>query len=275
MARKQSVQADARAERSASIRRGVLIGGAVMGVVAAAVGGIFVFSRLESFLIRDAHFTIPPPRDYGEESENIRIHGVRHAPRDRVRQVFARDIGRSLYVFPTAERRRNLLAIDWVKDASVQRIWPNEVRVQITERTPVAFVPAGMSQDGAQRFSLMDEEGRLLSIYDKASFQLPVLIGLGPELDPNSRKDRLRRVMRLLTEIGPEAEKLSEIDVSQPESLRVTLEARGRVVTLILGSENFKVRLKNFLDNQDEALKRRPGATVFDLRLEDRITVTQ
>jgi cell division protein FtsQ len=241
-----------------------------MGVV-----GIFVFSRLESFLIRDAHFTIPEPKNYGEESDNIHIQGLKHGSRARIRQLFARDIGRSLYLFPTAERRRNLLAIDWVKDASVERIWPNEVRVRITERTPVAFVPAGLTGDGAQRFSLMDEEGRLLNVYDKATFQLPVLTGLGPELDAESRKDRVRRVMRLLTELGPLSEKLSEIDVGHPESLRVTLESAGRAVTLILGSENFKARLKNFLDNRDDVLRRLPGATVFDLRLEDRITATE
>lgn len=275
MARKQSVEAGGKPDRADAVRRGFLIGGAALGVIAMGAAGIFVFSRLESFLIRDPHFTIPEPKNYGEESDNIHILGLKHGSRDRVRQVFARDIGRSLYLFPIAERRRNLLAIDWVKDASVERIWPNEVRVRITERTPVAFVPAGLTTDGAQRFALMDEEGRLLNVYDKATFRLPVITGLGPELDAASRKDRVRRVMRLLTELGPLSEKLSEIDVRRPESLSVTLETGGRAVTLILGGENFKARLKNFLDNREDVLRRLPGATVFDLRLEDRITATE
>ena len=37
---------------------------------------------------------------------------------------------------PLAERRRRLLAIDWVEDASVSRLWPNRVLVRITERKP-------------------------------------------------------------------------------------------------------------------------------------------
>ncbi len=37
------------------------------------------------------------------------------------------------------ERRRRLLAVDWVKDASVSRRWPNRVSVNVIERRPVAF----------------------------------------------------------------------------------------------------------------------------------------
>lgn len=275
MARKLGAQAEQNTDRAASIRRGLLIASSVAGLVVVGLAGVYAFSRFETYLIRDTHFAIPAPKDYGEESENIRIYGVKHAPRDRVRQVFARDIGRSLYLFPTAERRRNLLAIDWVKEANVQRVWPNEVLVHITERTPVAFVPAGVSDRGGQRFALIDDEGRLLTPNGKANFPVPVLLGLGPELDAATRKDRLRRVMRMLTEVGPIGEKLSEIDVTHPESLRVTMEAGGRVVTLVLGSEHYLVRLKTFLDHEDEIHRRLPEAKVLDLRLEDRITAVE
>lgn len=275
MARRHSAHTEPKGDRAASLKRGFLIAASVMGLVAVGLAGVWVFARAESYLIRDAHFTIPQPRDYGEESDNIKIYGVKHAPRDRVRAVFARDIGRSLYLFPAAERRRNLLAIDWVKEANVQRVWPNEVRVHITERTPVAFVPAGVTDSGGERFSLIDEEGRLLTPTDKATFPVPVLTGVGPELDVATRKDRLRLVMRMLTEIGPAGEKLSEIDVAHPESLRVTMEAGGRAVTLVLGSEHYRQRLNNFLDRAEEIHKRLPEAKVLDLRLEDRITAVE
>ena len=58
-----------------------------------------------------------------------------------MQRVFATDFDRSIFAVPLDERRRRLLAIDWVEDASVSRIWPDRLVVRIRERTPVAFVP--------------------------------------------------------------------------------------------------------------------------------------
>lgn len=262
-------------DESGGFRRWLLIGTVSCGVFVLAFGGIYAFGKVENFLIRDARFAIPAPKDYGDESANIHISGVKHASPDRIRAAFTRDIGRSLYLFPVAERRRNLLAVDWVKEATVQRVWPNEIRVQITERTPVAFVPVGKKESTTQRFALIDEEGQILTLNDKAQFHIPVLLGAGQELPMEQRQERLRRVMRLLTEIGPLVENVSEIDVTDPESLRVTMEAGGRVVTLLLGREHFAARLRNFLNHEEEIRRRLPEKLVLDLRLEDRITAME
>ncbi|MDX2153796.1 MAG: FtsQ-type POTRA domain-containing protein [Bryobacteraceae bacterium] len=259
-------------KRFEGLRSKLKLAGAVMAIVAGAFGGLLAFSAFEQFMIRDRRFAIAQPVDYGEESPNIRVDGLKHAPRERVRRVFSRDIGRSLFLFPVAERRRNLLAVDWVKDASVQRVWPNRVFVQVTERQPVAFVPIASTGDGAQRFALIDADAEILNLPEKAVFQLPVLLGIEPSLPEAQRRERLRRVMRMITEIGPLTEKISEIDATNPDSLRVTMEVEGRAVVLILGNEHFLIRLKNFLDHFKEVRERRPDATTFDLRLEDRIT---
>ncbi len=258
-----------------SLKRRLLIGVSFVAVVTLAFVGMYVFSRVEDFLIRDPRFAIPAAADYGEGSPNIRITGLKYSARDRVRQIFARDIGRSLYLFPTAERRRNLLAVNWVKDATVERVWPNQVRVRVVERRPVAFVPAGHVAGGGQRFALIDQEGEILNLPDKAAFRLPVLLGVGEELNVTTRRERLGRALRVLKEIGPLAEQISEIDVTRPASARVTMEAGGRAVTLNLGNERFAVRMKNFLNHQEEIRLRLPDATVLDMRLEDRITATE
>jgi hypothetical protein len=38
------------------------------------------------------------------------------------------------------ERREALETLPWVEQAHVQRVLPNRIRVEITERTPVAFL---------------------------------------------------------------------------------------------------------------------------------------
>jgi hypothetical protein len=60
---------------------------------------------------------------------------------------FAEDSGKSVFDIPLAERRRHLLAVDWVREASVMRVWPDRIRIDIVERVPVAFasLPIGGS----------------------------------------------------------------------------------------------------------------------------------
>ena len=68
------------------------------------------------------------------------FEGLTYASRAKVQRVFAGDFDRSIFSVPLAERRRRLLAIDWVEDASVSRVWPDRLVVRIRERKPVAFV---------------------------------------------------------------------------------------------------------------------------------------
>src|SRR5579871_1438479 len=113
--------------------------------IVAAISGslatcIYASQQVEQFLIRDPRFFLPGPSDYGLESPNLELRGIRYASRSQILSAFARDFGRSLYLFPLAERRRALLKISWVKDATILRLWPNRVQVTISERRPEAFI---------------------------------------------------------------------------------------------------------------------------------------
>ncbi len=72
--------------------------------------------------------------------------------------MFAADFGRSAFRIPMAERRRRLLAIDWVEGRSISRIWPNHLVVRVKERKPVAFVSLDTG-----RYLLIDARGVLLT----------------------------------------------------------------------------------------------------------------
>ncbi len=65
----------------------------------------------------------------------LAIQGLHYASRAKVQRVFAEDFDRSIFSVPLEERRRRLLAIDWVEDASVSRIWPDRLVVRIRERS--------------------------------------------------------------------------------------------------------------------------------------------
>jgi cell division protein FtsQ len=189
--------------------------------------------------------------------------------------VFREDFGRSVYLLSLTERRRALLDIDWVKEASVSRAWPNTIQVKIVERKPVAFVPLPSAPDAAASFALIDEEGVILRPRTPARFALPVLVGIAPGAEAALRRDRVHRMLRLLEELGSLGERVSEVHVGDPENLQIMEQIDGKAVALILGNRNFLARLERFHQRYPEIHKRLPEAGTFDLRLEDRITAVE
>ena len=75
--------------------------------------------------------------------DQIELTGNHIVSRDAVLQQFARDRGHSVLRIPLDARRSALEELSWVETASVQRILPNRIRVEITERTPIAFLRNG------------------------------------------------------------------------------------------------------------------------------------
>jgi cell division septal protein FtsQ len=273
-----SKSGNSRVRRKAEVRKGpplrfwFLAGGMVVSVVLL----VFLVFRGERYLIRDERFLLGMPPDPGQEVPGFQVHGLKHASRERVLQVFDPDFGRSVYLLPLRERRERLLRIDWIREASVYRIWPNRIQVDLSEREPVAYLqlPA-VSTDGqpAYSVSMIDADGVLLTPPRQGEYNLPVLTGISVRDSQARRRDRVHQMLRLLNEAAELAGKLSEIDVSDIHNLKVTQQVEDRVVTLMLGDQNFKVRLQNFFNHFGDVQRRVPGATMLDLRLEDRITV--
>jgi cell division protein FtsQ len=230
----------------------------------------FGLERVEQFLIRDPRFALPAPPDYGEASPNLIIEGTRFASLAQIRKVFSADYGRSIYLLPLAGRRNALLRLSWVREATVQRVWPDRVVVHIVERRPAAFVeiPAGP----LSRFALIDADGVILDTPPKARFDLPVLRGLNPAESQAMRGTRVRRMIHLLRDLGSLGNGISEVDVSDLDNLKVRMKVRDQTFLLILGDADFAARVRNFLDHYAEIRARIPWATTLDLRLEDRIT---
>ncbi|MFB3776361.1 MAG: cell division protein FtsQ/DivIB [Bryobacteraceae bacterium] len=247
-----------------------LVSAAVLALVAAA---LFLWSRADAFLAENERFRLAEPSSQNGESPALRIEGVVYTRRAKIVETFAADYGRSLYLMPLAERRRSLMAIDWVKDATVSRLWPDRLAVRIVERKPVAFVQlpgASASQPG--EVALIDAEGAILVQPERARFTLPVLTGIRRDQSPAMRRERVQTALRLVEDLSDLAGRISEIDVSDPVNLKIVQPAEGRVVMLMLGDRNFRSRLHNFLRHYPEILKRLPGAVNFDLRLDNRIT---
>jgi cell division protein FtsQ len=248
----------------------------------AALGSIAAAYRIDQFLASDGHFMLPGNVD---AHPNLAIAGVQYTQAARVAAVFAPDFGRSIYLLPVAERRRALMAIDWVREASVSRRWPNRVDVAVVERTPVAFAMLPQSRDASGTVlyepALVDGEGVILNLPARARFALPVLYGMTREQAAPGRRERIRQVLELIAEVKGYTGQISEINAADTDNLTITYGVEqagnplGNSVRLMLGNQRYLSRLKNFLSNYGEIGRRLPNARLFDLRLDDRITAVE
>ena len=251
------------AKKETSRRRKLLWKVAMVGVALGAVTGVSVY-LVHRYLVNDPKFVLSHDR-----RDALTIDGLHYASRGKVQRIFAQDTDHSVFSVPLDERRRRLLAIDWVQDAAVSRVWPDRLKVHIRERKPVAFVEV---QSAAM---LIDGEGMLLELPAQAQFNFPVLSGVRAEDPPEKRMYAVRALLDVEDELGAAMKDVSEVNAADPSNIRIVAQIDNRVVELILGEDNLGQRYRNFLTHYPEIRKRSPEVKIFDLRLDDRITARE
>ena len=236
----------------------------------AAAGAVCVSSAVAALKVRDFAIHDPGFNLSRRQKDALIIEGVRYSSRAKVQHAFAQDFDHSIFAVPLAERRRRLLAVDWVEDAAVSRIWPDRLVVRIRERTPVAFVyfRAGVL--------LIDAHGVLLeppsSMGTPERFSFPVLSGVREDEPEPVREERVRAMLRVQEDLGYMAKDISEVNAADLENIRAVARVQNRAVELILGDANFGRRFQNFLSHYPEIGRQSPNVKTFDLRQDDRIT---
>lgn len=244
---------------------------AVAMIIAAVLGLVWAYVAVDNFLITDQRFFLPGPPEPGQASEYFQIEGMTNVTDEQVARIFAADFGRSVYLCPLKARRLKLLGLDWVKEASITRLWPNRLVIRLTERQPAAFAQL-KAKDGTTSLTLIDSDGILLERNKATPFRLPVVTGMTRAEGETNRRERMKRFLRLQSELAPYMDKISEIDTSELDTLKVVQQFDGRAIVLMLGNQNYRERYENFLNNRDEIRKRLPDALALDLQLKDRIT---
>ena len=237
---------------------------AAAGLLLAAGSTAFAAVKVREHILTDATYQFTH-----DNKEALTIQGMVYAPRSKVTRVFANDYGHSVFSIPLDERRRRLLAIDWVEEAAVSRIWPDRLIVRLRERKPVAFV---YFRSGVM---LIDRHGVLLDQPAQAQFAFPVLSGVTEDETEDQRAEHVRAMLRVEEDLGYLAKDVSEIDASDTDNIRIVTKAGNRAVELTLGDSNYGQRYQNFLAHFPEIDKRSPGVRSFDLRMDDRITARE
>jgi len=184
--------------------------------------------------------------------DQIELTGNHIVSREAVLQQFVHDRNQSVLRVALDARRSAIEQIPWVESASVQRILPNRIRVELTERTPVAFARNG------NELALIDAHGVILERPHGEDLRFPIVSGVSEDLPHDQREKRMQTYQEFVKGIdmvrAGSSEGVSELDLSNPKDLRVVMTGLAgptdsQAVTIHFGAGEFTGKYKMLVDN--------------------------
>lgn len=268
-----------RARRRVPVRK-VLFPNTRLGQIALAVGVLLALAALIALTFAARNMLKHDPRFRIDSSDSIQILGNSEVTRSELLAVFGSDIGRNVFFIPLAERRAALENLPWVQHATVMRLLPNQLRVAIVERTPVAFVRNG------NQIALVDANGVLLTMpaatLAARHYSFPVITGIDPADPLSTRTARMQIYQRFLHDLDAAGEKnsqqLSEVDLSDPEDVRAVVPgdlnaSTGSELLLHFGDQDFLPRYRNYQANLAAWKQQYSHLASVDLRYEHQVVL--
>ncbi|HET8931049.1 MAG TPA: FtsQ-type POTRA domain-containing protein [Acidimicrobiales bacterium] len=164
----------------------------------------------------------------------VTVSGSSHVDRAQVARASGIAPGVAMMDVSPGEAENRLESLPWVQRATVSREWPNRVRVELVDRSPVAQVASGSS------FALVDADGRVLETGVRRATDLPLLEGRRATA-PGTRMTSIGPLLDTASALPTDYHrKISGISLTDDGSVALTMDGNG-VVTLG-GSDRFAAK---------------------------------
>ncbi len=236
------------------------------GLVAAFILGVFGAIAITLY-----HYGEHSWRFRIESSDNIEVAGIENVSKAQIMEVMGADIGRNTFFIPLSQQKAQLEQIPWVESASVMRFVPNRLRVEIHERTPVAFARVG------PRIFLIDAGGTLMDLPPKRKYSFPVILGMNPGEPLSTRIPRMKAYNQLVQDLDSGgahySQDLSEVDLSDLENLKVRVNDAHGDVLVELGSSDYLRRYQTFVSHVQEWRQQFQKLESVNLRYDNQVIV--
>jgi cell division protein FtsQ len=234
------------------------IAAAILCVIAIAAAGLYEYGE------RSWRFRV-------DSSDNLDITGMQNVTKAQIMEVMGADIGRNIFFIPLAQQKAQLEQIPWVESASVMRFVPNRLKVEIHERTPVAFARVG------PRIFLIDAGGTLMELPQKRKYSFPVILGMNPGEPLSTRAPRMKAYNELVRELDSGgarySQDLSEVDLSDLENLKIRVNDPAGDVLVELGSSDYLKRYKTYVSHVQEWRQQFQKLESVNLRYDNQVIV--
>ena len=242
------------------VQKGIRLSGfvLVLGVLAGVPLWLWNSGWLPGKLNRMETALLNHTAQAGLSSNNVFVTGrIETASAD---VMMALDVNKDepLLTFNPVEAKHRLENLPWVREASVQRRFPNTIVVNLTERTPIGF----LQQD--RQLSLVDERGIVLAKDGLGRWSgLPILIG-------EQAPQRAPELMRLLNDHPEIYRRVEAMTLINQRRWDLQLDNKVRVMLPEDDIANALVRLDRA---QNESRLIEKDIEAIDLRLADRLTI--
>jgi cell division protein FtsQ len=261
-----------RAQKRVSVRRGSLPKKTATRLIWAAVAltAIGISTMAVAALY---HYGEHSWRFRVESSDDIDVAGLQNVTRSQVMEVMGGDIGRNIFFIPLAHRKAQLELIPWVESASVMRFVPNRLKIEIHERIPAAFARVG------SRILLVDATGVLMDLpaAGRKKYSFPVIVGMNSGEPLSTRAARMKIYNELIAQLDSGglhySQDLSEVDLSDPEDVKILTNDRQGEVLVHLGSSGYLDRYKVYISHLQGWRQQFDKLDSVDLRYERQIVV--
>ncbi len=219
-------------------RRAAIVSLAGIAVVAVTVLGV-------RFLLYSPHFALARP-------DQVDLTGNKIVSRESVLKQFLRDRNHSVLQIPLDKRRSEIEQLPWVESATVHRILPNRIRVEVVERTPIAFARSGNELD------LIDAHGVILDRPAGEDWRFPIISGVSFDLPRDQREKHMQTYQDFMKAIdvvrSGSSEQVSEIDLANPRDLRAVMTGLSgptdaQAVTIHFGGADFTAKYRMLVEN--------------------------
>lgn len=180
--------------------------------------------------------------------KTVDVRGTERAPKDAIENIVERESSKTgVWNADLAEIKKDVEGLTFVKTATVTRVLPDGVRINVIERVPKAVVVIGSNNYWA------DEEAVLLGKVDKNDTTSPFALR-GWNGDKSVKADeenklRMKMYLQMLEEWQDfeVAKKVSVVDMSNLQDIQAVVMDSGEAVSISLGSDEFGKRLRNSL----------------------------
>ncbi len=218
--------------------------------------------------------------------QHVEIDGAEHLTDEEVSALVSVPEGATLLNVDADGIRSSLIRDSWVEDVTVNRVFPDTLKIDVTERElgAIAEVPLGASQT-IQKWALADdgmwlmaipekssEVGQKISpkIYDDADQALHikgVAYGVDPKIGAYCTDDPILNALSIINGLTTDlADEMKSVTATDEESTLLTLNNN---IEIAFGSAD-NIREKERICNQ--IIEENPGVVYINVRVPDRPT---
>jgi cell division protein FtsQ len=194
--------------------------------------------------------------------QKLAVSGLHRVAENEVIAKVGFEVGTNVFAADLDRIRERVEELDWVRHATVQRILPDQILINVVEREPI-----GLGRINGEIYQF-DADAMILQLDGLSAASFPVLDGLR-RADPARNLAKVQAYRRVLEELGQSD--LSEVHVN--DAGEVSLVSASDALLVNLGKEDFRNRWVRFLQLKPQIEQHYPGAVRVDLRFKNQVII--